>query len=314
MASFFENLRGLAQKGQDAIRNEENRLRRDDTAAAMRWDYWRNLSDEQRDAYMGEQNKKHEVEIAENNKWLQNSLDDIERRGKEARDSMANGLNQDDFDKEISQYRTMLEKGEAAFRRGEIDGATWNKTRDKIFENSKNAEERLKQYKDAENKLENLAKERDELFSNHQKRQDDINKSYQDFIDYYGLDLDENVYKKRIESGKSGSQLLEGVDNFLGIFSGDSKGKNGGKSGGKSEDKSEDDSDTVTFTLPRANDPEYGGFAQKIIDLGLATDKGLWGSDGDVAFYTQQLYDQDALDANGNLKIGVPIKLKRRKV
>ena len=56
------------------------------------------------------------------------------------------------------------------------------------------------------------------------------------------------------------------------------------------------------------------GFGQKIIDLGLATDKGLWGSDGDVQFYTKQLYDQGALDANGNLKIGVPIKLKRRKI
>ena len=75
-----------------------------------------------------------------------------------------------------------------------------------------------------------------------------------------------------------------------------------------------DSEDTITFTLPKANDPNYKGFGQKIIDLGLATDKGLWGSDGDVQFYTKQLYDQGALDANGNLKIGVPIKLKRRKV
>lgn len=71
--------------------------------------------------------------------------------------------------------------------------------------------------------------------------------------------------------------------------------------------------DEVTFQLDRANDPNYKGFGQKIVDLGLATDKGLWGSNGDVAFYTQQLYEQGALDANGNLKIGVPIKLKRRK-
>lgn len=78
--------------------------------------------------------------------------------------------------------------------------------------------------------------------------------------------------------------------------------------------KAEEDSDEyVTFTIPRANDPEYGGFAQKILDLGIATDKGLWGADGDVAFYTKQLYDQGALDANGNLKIGVPIRLRKRK-
>ena len=82
----------------------------------------------------------------------------------------------------------------------------------------------------------------------------------------------------------------------------------------KTASKSGDDSsDTVTFTLPKANDPNYRGFGQKIVDLGLATDNGLWGSNGDVQFYTKQLYEQGALDKNGNLKIGVPIKLRRRK-
>lgn len=86
-----------------------------------------------------------------------------------------------------------------------------------------------------------------------------------------------------------------------------------GKAGSSSATAEEDSDEYVTFTLPRANDPEYGGFAQKILDLGIATDNGLWGADGDVAFYTKQLYDQDALDANGNLKIGVPIRLRKRK-
>ena len=90
--------------------------------------------------------------------------------------------------------------------------------------------------------------------------------------------------------------------------------KGNGKKTEEGGKKTEEDSDEyVTFTLPRANDPEYGGFAQKILDLGIATDKGLWGADGDVAFYTKQLYDQGALDANGNLKIGVPIRLRKRK-
>ena len=80
-----------------------------------------------------------------------------------------------------------------------------------------------------------------------------------------------------------------------------------------SDGKTTTTSDTVTFTLPRANDPNYRGFGQKIIDLGLATDNGLWGDNGDVKFYTKQLYEQGALDKNGNLKIGVPIKLRRRK-
>lgn len=54
-------------------------------------------------------------------------------------------------------------------------------------------------------------------------------------------------------------------------------------------------------------------FGQKILDLGLATDKGLWGDDGDVAFYTQQLRDQGALDERGNVILGKTWKLKRRK-
>lgn len=88
------------------------------------------------------------------------------------------------------------------------------------------------------------------------------------------------------------------------------------KASAKSSEKeasSSNDSDTVTFTLPQANDPNYRGFGQKIVDLGLATDNGLWGNNGDVQFYTKQLYEQGALDKNGNLKIGVPIKLRRRK-
>lgn len=54
-------------------------------------------------------------------------------------------------------------------------------------------------------------------------------------------------------------------------------------------------------------------FGQKILDLGIATDNGLWGDNGDVAYYTQQLIDGGYLDANGNVKLGVPIRLKKRK-
>lgn len=91
-------------------------------------------------------------------------------------------------------------------------------------------------------------------------------------------------------------------------------GKASSETNGNGEGATASDSgDTVTFTLPKANDPNYKGFGQKIVDLGLATNKGLWGSDGDVQFYTKQLYEQGAVDKNGNLKIGVPIKLRRRR-
>jgi hypothetical protein len=91
-------------------------------------------------------------------------------------------------------------------------------------------------------------------------------------------------------------------------------GKNGGDKKAEGKKESTDDSTTgeeVTFTLTKGNDPNYRGFGQKLVDLGLATSKGLWGEDGDVAFYNKQLHDQGIY---GNLPIGVPIKLKKRKV
>lgn len=53
-------------------------------------------------------------------------------------------------------------------------------------------------------------------------------------------------------------------------------------------------------------------FGQVIKNLGLDTDAGLWGTDGDVAYYTQQLVEQGALDNRGNIPIGTKIKLRRR--
>lgn len=51
-------------------------------------------------------------------------------------------------------------------------------------------------------------------------------------------------------------------------------------------------------------------FGQVILDLGIDTDKGLWGSDGDVAFYTKQLREQGI---PGMIPIGTTIRLKKRK-
>ena len=110
--------------------------------------------------------------------------------------------------------------------------------------------------------------------------------------------------------------IFENYETYMPAKKEESKGGSAEKASSttKTADKSGDNSsDTVTFTLPKANDPNYRGFGQKIVDLGLATDNGLWGSNGDVQFYTKQLYEQGALDKNGNLKIGVPIKLRRRK-
>lgn len=70
----------------------------------------------------------------------------------------------------------------------------------------------------------------------------------------------------------------------------------------------EDPNDFIEFTY---NPGET--FGQKILDLGLATDNGLWGDNGDVNFYTKQLIDGGYLDQNGNIRIGSPIRLRRRK-
>lgn len=73
------------------------------------------------------------------------------------------------------------------------------------------------------------------------------------------------------------------------------------------QDTTIDDENTIEYTY-KAGDT----FGQVIRDLGLGTDAGLWGDDGDVAYYTQQLVDQGALDSRGNIPIGTKIKLRRR--
>lgn len=51
-------------------------------------------------------------------------------------------------------------------------------------------------------------------------------------------------------------------------------------------------------------------FGQVILDLGLNTSHGLWGADGDVAYYTEQLHEQGIY---GNIPIGTTIYLTPRK-
>lgn len=52
-------------------------------------------------------------------------------------------------------------------------------------------------------------------------------------------------------------------------------------------------------------------FSKVLVELGLDEDN-LWGEDGTVKFYTLQLIEQDMLDINGNVKIGIPFVLKLR--
>lgn len=52
-------------------------------------------------------------------------------------------------------------------------------------------------------------------------------------------------------------------------------------------------------------------FSRVLVQLGYDEGK-LWGEDGSVRYYTNQLIEQGVLDANGNIKVGVPFTLTRR--
>ena len=65
-----------------------------------------------------------------------------------------------------------------------------------------------------------------------------------------------------------------------------------------------EDEDVIEYTYKKGDT-----FGQVIKDLGLKSEKGLWGSDGDVAYYTKQLREQGI---PGMIPIGTTIRLRRR--
>lgn len=74
---------------------------------------------------------------------------------------------------------------------------------------------------------------------------------------------------------------------------------------------------TPTPVNPRSGDVvEYSYvkgdyFSKVLVNLGLS-EGNLWGSDGTVNYYTNQLIQQNMLDGRGNVKIGIPFKLTVR--
>lgn len=63
---------------------------------------------------------------------------------------------------------------------------------------------------------------------------------------------------------------------------------------------------TVTYTYVKG---DY--FSKVLVKLGLDEGK-LWGKNGTVRYYTEQLIEQNMLDARGNVKIGTPFTLTVR--
>jgi hypothetical protein len=112
----------------------------------------------------------------------------------------------------------------------------------------------------------------------------------------YWEGLDEKRAKEASKVYSTYQAVMSGVDDYI-------KNHRAAKKAAE-----EDESNYVTFVYKPGDT-----FGQKLIDEGLMTEHGLWGDDGDVAYYTQQLRDGDYLDAYGNVRIGEPIRLKRRK-
>lgn len=94
------------------------------------------------------------------------------------------------------------------------------------------------------------------------------------------------------------------------------KKSEGGNTEVKKASDSKDDSkeDIIEYTYKPGDT-----FGQVITDLGLKTDNGLWGPNGDVEYYTKQLEDQlwkSGVWPSGerqNIPIGTTIKLRKRK-
>lgn len=74
------------------------------------------------------------------------------------------------------------------------------------------------------------------------------------------------------------------------------------------EPKTEDEGEVIEYTYKPGDT-----FGQVLLNLGLSDGSNLWGSGGDVEFYTEQLKNQNMLDSRGNVKLGIPFKLRRRK-
>lgn len=82
------------------------------------------------------------------------------------------------------------------------------------------------------------------------------------------------------------------------------------EAGAQNASNTEDNSEVIEYTYKPGDT-----FGQVITNLGLRTNNGLWGPNGDVAYYTQQLVDQGVWEDGvpHNIPIGTTIKLRRRK-
>lgn len=116
-------------------------------------------------------------------------------------------------------------------------------------------------------------------------------------------ELDKFVQNLRASREDAVQKLADSEKRIIDIQNALSDYEDRAKSGGIS------DGEVVEYTYKPGDT-----FGQVILDLGLNTDKGLWGADGDVAYYNEQLKNQGIWPngQQGNIPVGTTIKLQRR--
>ena len=134
----------------------------------------------------------------------------------------------------------------------------------------------------------------------------DASKGVDDFINKitgqrYLTEEEQEALKKELRGEKvtTGEEKSEGTADT------------GTKTSATTENKSTfDPNDAISYTYKKGDT-----FGQVIKNLGLQTSNGLWGPNGDVEYYTQQLIDQGVWPdgVRGNIPIGTTIKLTKRK-
>ena len=239
---------------------------------------------------------------------LRNRIDDLVYQS---------GIADEKFSKDEKGSKTYYDYGSEFIKNIKNTGNGGFKGITNKFKNAAEAGKKI--YENLSDEDKDALNEANKLAENYKKYRNGEIQSWEIGIDQdkarKGLELRAQAQKAITEYSKSKS-AKDATADFMDIFDNyEEYGKDAIQQdkvpeGDKKSDNSGDSSDTVSFTLTRGNDPNYKGFGQKLVDLGLATENGLWGENGDVAYYTKQLNDQGIY---GNLPIGKKITLKRRK-
>lgn len=132
-----------------------------------------------------------------------------------------------------------------------------------------------------------------------------FSKAFDSYLDTFATEEEKRKYPRHFKKG-----FIESLREAYNTRANEAKTEDVEEVGPKAEDEY-DESDYVTYTYKPGDT-----FGNVLLKTGLATDKGLWGSDGDVAFYNKQLVDTKLNPALGgrltNIPVGTKIKLLKR--